>query len=57
MDELAVNVYRREENAASLAVKFLKAGCRNIHLDILNADLVKRNKWLLSERAFEISIA
>ena len=26
MDELAVNVYRREENAASLAVKFLKAG-------------------------------
>ena len=44
MDELAVNVYRREENAASLAVKFLKAGCRNIHLDILKADFVKRNK-------------
>ena len=44
MDELAVNVYGREENAASLAEKFLKAGCRNIHLDILKADLVKRNK-------------
>ena len=51
MDELAVNVYRREENAASLAVKFLKTGCRNIHLDILKADLVKRNKC-----AIEISI-
>ena len=44
MDELAVNVYRREEHAASLAVKFLKAGSRNIHLDILKADFVKRNK-------------
>ena len=44
MDELAMNVYKREENAASLAGKFLKAGCRNIHLDILKADFVERNK-------------
>ena len=26
-----LNVYRKEENAASLALKFLKAGCQNIH--------------------------
>ena len=37
-------VYRREENAASLALKFLRAGCQNIHLNILKADFVKRNK-------------
>ena len=30
-----MNVHRREENAISLAVKFLKAGCGNIHLDIM----------------------
>ena len=42
-DELAVNIYRRE-SVASLALKFLKAGCQNIHLDILKADFVKRNK-------------
>ena len=54
MDELALNVYRREENAASLALKFLKAGCQNIHLNILKADFVKRNKC--ASLAFEISI-
>ena len=42
-DELAVNIYRRE-SVASLALKFQKAGCQNIHLDILKADFVKRNK-------------
>ena len=39
MDEWAVNVYRKEENAASLALRFLKACCQNIHLDILEANL------------------
>ena len=36
-----LNVYRKEENAASLALKFLKAGCQNIHLDVLKADFVQ----------------
>ena len=28
----------------SLVLKFLKAGCKNINLNILKADFVKRNK-------------
>ena len=56
MDELALNVYRRKENAAALVLKFLKAGCQNIHLNILKADCVKRNKCASLGTYFEISI-
>ena len=56
MDELALNVYRREENAASSVLKFLKVGCQNTHLNILKADFVKRNKCASLGTYFEISI-
>ena len=38
------SVYRRKENTASSALKFLNAGCQNIHQGILKADFAKRNK-------------
>ena len=50
-----MNIYRRE-SVASLALKFLKAGCQNIHHDILKADFVKRNKCASLGTYFEISI-
>ena len=56
MDELALNVYRREGNAASLALKFLKGGCQNIHLYILKADFVKGTNAIASGRTFKTSI-
>ena len=37
-------VYRRKENAAASALKFLNAGCQNIHQGILKADFAKKNK-------------
>ena len=46
VDELALNISRREENAASLALKFLKPGCQNIHLwaNILKADICEKEQ-------------
>ena len=46
-----MNVYRKEENAASLALRFLKACCQNIHLDILEANLGNEKNALVLGRA------
>ena len=41
---------RKNWSFFNLALKFLKAGCQNIHLDILKANIVKRNKCASLEK-------
>ena len=48
---MALNVYRTEGKATSLALKFL-----NIHLYILKVDFVKGTNAIASGRAFKTSI-